>query len=179
MTLVCPLPRLLLVDLPDQKHFSSEQIDFLDKFFKDNPWADSAPVESVAKATCLTDSIIKVGPFVGDACPHTRSRQAYVDQRRAKWNSMYAASNGYFNYNHNEFIPPSNPTQAFIKNDFDITTARKGPSTLMPIIGSFRLASNEFFCSSSTPAGNFPIATHAAGMTMNAVRLAHDSSLPV
>ena len=45
----------------DQKHFSAEQIDFLDKFFKDNPWADNAQIESIVKATGLTESIIKVG----------------------------------------------------------------------------------------------------------------------
>lgn len=44
----------------DQKHFSAEQIDFLDKFFKDNPWADNAQIESIVKATGLTESIIKV-----------------------------------------------------------------------------------------------------------------------
>jgi hypothetical protein len=44
----------------DHKHFSAEQIDFLDKFFKDNPWADNAQIESIVKATGLTDTIIKV-----------------------------------------------------------------------------------------------------------------------
>ena len=44
----------------DQKHFSAEQIDFLDKFFKDNPWAETAQLESIVKETGLTDSIIKV-----------------------------------------------------------------------------------------------------------------------
>ncbi len=44
----------------DQKLFSAEQIDFLDKFFKENPWADNAPIESIVKATGLTESIIKV-----------------------------------------------------------------------------------------------------------------------
>jgi hypothetical protein len=44
----------------DHKHFSAEQIDFLDKFFKDNPWADNAQIESIVKATGLTESIIKV-----------------------------------------------------------------------------------------------------------------------
>jgi hypothetical protein len=29
--------------------FSKEQIDFLDKFFKDNPWADNAQIESIVK----------------------------------------------------------------------------------------------------------------------------------
>jgi hypothetical protein len=44
----------------DHKHFSAEQIDFLDKFFKDNPWADNAQIESIVKATGLAESIIKV-----------------------------------------------------------------------------------------------------------------------
>jgi hypothetical protein len=44
----------------DPKQCSSEQIDFLDKFFKDNPWADSAQCESIVKATGLTESIVKV-----------------------------------------------------------------------------------------------------------------------
>ena len=48
------------LDLLDQKHFSTEQIDFLDKFFKDNPWADNAQIESIVKQTGLTESIIKV-----------------------------------------------------------------------------------------------------------------------
>ena len=46
----------------DQKHFSAEQIDFLDKFFKDNPWADNAQIESIVKATGLAEPIIKVQP---------------------------------------------------------------------------------------------------------------------
>lgn len=44
----------------DYKHFSTEQICFLDKFFKDNPWAENAQMESIVKATGLTESIIKV-----------------------------------------------------------------------------------------------------------------------
>ena len=44
----------------DQKHFSAEQIDFLDKFFKENPWADNAQIESIVKATGLPESTIKV-----------------------------------------------------------------------------------------------------------------------
>ena len=44
----------------DHKLFSAEQIDFLDKFFKDNPWADNAQIESIVKATGLTESVIKV-----------------------------------------------------------------------------------------------------------------------
>lgn len=44
----------------DQKHFSAEQIDFLDKFFKENPWADNAQIESIVKATGCNESMIKV-----------------------------------------------------------------------------------------------------------------------
>jgi hypothetical protein len=44
----------------DHKLFSAEQIDFLDKFFKDNPWADNAQIESIVKATGLAESVIKV-----------------------------------------------------------------------------------------------------------------------
>lgn len=44
----------------DYKHFSAEQINFLDKFFKENPWADSAQIESIVKATGLSETIIKV-----------------------------------------------------------------------------------------------------------------------
>lgn len=44
----------------DQKHFSAEQIDFLDKFFKENPWADNAQIESIVKATGLAEPVIKV-----------------------------------------------------------------------------------------------------------------------
>jgi hypothetical protein len=72
--------------------FSKEQIDFLDKFFKDNPWADNAQIESIVKQTGFNESIIK----------------NYIDQRRIKWNN-------YFNYNSNEFIP----TQTLIKNDYN------------------------------------------------------------
>lgn len=48
------------LDLLDQKHFSNEQIDFLDKFFKENPWAENAQIESIVKQTGLAESIIKV-----------------------------------------------------------------------------------------------------------------------
>jgi len=44
----------------DEKYFSNEQIEFLDKFFKDNPWADNAQIDSIVKQTGLTESIIKV-----------------------------------------------------------------------------------------------------------------------
>ena len=46
--------------MAEQKHFSAEQIDFLNKFFKDNPWAETAQLESIVKETGLTESIIKV-----------------------------------------------------------------------------------------------------------------------
>lgn len=59
---ICELNSVSL-DLLDQKHFSNEQIDFLDKFFKDNPWADHAQIESIAKQTGLAESIIKVGRY--------------------------------------------------------------------------------------------------------------------
>ena len=48
------------LEMLDQKHFSAEQIDFLDKFFKENPWADNAQIETIVKATGLTELIIKV-----------------------------------------------------------------------------------------------------------------------
>jgi hypothetical protein len=48
---------ILILDLLE---FSKEQIDFLDKFFKDNPWADHAQIETIVKQTGLTESIIKV-----------------------------------------------------------------------------------------------------------------------
>ncbi|CAF3349161.1 unnamed protein product [Rotaria socialis] len=129
-------------DLLDQKHFSIEQIEFLDKFFKDNPWADHAQIESIVKQTGLTESIIK----------------AYVDQRRAKWNAIYT-SNNYLNYNSNEFIPTSNSTQALIKNDFDMTSAAA--------IATPSQSSNELFCSSyppppPPPTTNFPMPAHAS-----------------
>ncbi|CAF2693389.1 unnamed protein product [Rotaria sp. Silwood2] len=134
------------IEMLDYKHFSAEQINFLDKFFKDNPWADNAQIESIAKATGLSESIIKT----------------YIDQRRAKWNSMYT-SNNYLNYNTNDFSNDlstqssfHNVNQHFIgnnntmKNDFDISSTQ----------------SNELFCSSSTPyptsTTNFPIPAHAS-----------------
>ncbi len=40
--------------------FSKEQLEFLDKFFKDNPWADTAQIESIVKQTGLNELIIKV-----------------------------------------------------------------------------------------------------------------------
>jgi hypothetical protein len=40
--------------------FSKEQLEFLDKFFKDNPWADNAQIESIVKQTGLNELIIKV-----------------------------------------------------------------------------------------------------------------------
>jgi hypothetical protein len=46
--------------MADHKQFSAEQIDFLDKFFKENPWAETAQVELIVKETGLTESIIKV-----------------------------------------------------------------------------------------------------------------------
>ena len=49
-----------ILEMFDYKHFSIEQIHFLDKFFKDNPWADNAQIESLVKATGLTESVIKV-----------------------------------------------------------------------------------------------------------------------
>ncbi len=83
----------------DLGEFSKEQNEFLDKFFKDNPWADNAPIDIIVKQTGLTESIIK----------------GYIDQRRMKWYS----SNNYLNSN--EFIP----TQTIIKNDYDITTSKR------------------------------------------------------
>lgn len=44
----------------DHKHFSAEQIDFLDKFFKENPWADNAQIETIVKSTGLPEITIKV-----------------------------------------------------------------------------------------------------------------------
>jgi hypothetical protein len=57
--------------------------------------------------------------------------KAYVDQRRAKWNSMYT-SNNYLNYNTNDFPSESsfhNVNQQFVgnnsmKNDFDVSSTR-------------------------------------------------------
>lgn len=46
--------------MSDHKHFSAEQIDYLDKFFKENPWADNAQIESIVKASGCAESIIKV-----------------------------------------------------------------------------------------------------------------------
>ena len=46
--------------MPDHKHFSAEQIDYLDKFFKENPWADHAQIESIVKQTGFNEIIIKV-----------------------------------------------------------------------------------------------------------------------
>ncbi|CAF3697813.1 unnamed protein product, partial [Rotaria sp. Silwood1] len=135
------------IEMLDYKHFSAEQINFLDKFFKDNPWADNAQIESIAKATGFAESTIKI----------------YIDQRRAKWNSMYT-SNNYLNYNTNDFSNDlstqssfHNVNQHFIgnnnntmKNDFDI------PST----------QSNELFCTSSTSyptsTTNFSIPAHGS-----------------
>lgn len=99
----------------DQKHFSAEQIDFLDKFFKENPWAESAQLESIVKETGLNESMIK----------------SYLDQRRAKWNSMYS-SNNYLNYSNNEFGSDSSfhhAHQQFLghnsmKNEFDLGSTR-------------------------------------------------------
>ncbi|CAF3608962.1 unnamed protein product [Adineta steineri] len=85
----------------------------------DNPWADNAQIESIVKQTGLTESIIKT----------------YIEQRRAKWSSIYSSHN-YSNYTPNEFIP--------IKNDFDTTATT---TTTHP---------NELFCSSSAyPSANF------------------------
>lgn len=44
----------------DQKHFSAEQIDFLDKFFKENPWAETAQIDAIIKETGLAESTVKV-----------------------------------------------------------------------------------------------------------------------
>ncbi|CAF1392474.1 unnamed protein product [Rotaria magnacalcarata] len=132
------------MDMHDHKHFSAEQINFLDKFFKENPWAENAQIESIVKATGLTESIIKV----------------YIDQRRSKWSSMYP-SNNYLNYAANEFSNDlstssfHNANQHFIgnnpmKNDFDLSSTQP----------------NELFCSSSTSyptsTANFPIPAHAS-----------------
>jgi hypothetical protein len=62
--------------------------------------------------------------------------KAYIDQRRAKWNSMYT-SNNYLNYNTNDFSTDlstqtsfHNVNQQFIgnnsvKNDFDVSSTRE------------------------------------------------------
>ncbi len=39
---------------------SKEQMEFLDKFFKDNPWADNAQIDAIVKQTGLNERIIKV-----------------------------------------------------------------------------------------------------------------------
>ncbi|CAF0739657.1 unnamed protein product [Adineta steineri] len=142
------------IEMHDQKHFSAEQIDFLDKFFKDNPWADNAQIESIVKATGLTESIIK----------------AYIDQRRAKWNAMYT-SNNYLNYNPNDFSTDlsaqssfHNVNQQFIgnnsmKNEFDITSTQ----------------SNEIFCSSST---SYPTPPTAPSFSIPAHTSDYYSSYP-
>jgi hypothetical protein len=60
---------LVSLDLLDQKHY-----DFLDKFFKDNPWADNAHMELIIKQTGLNESIIK----------------SYIEQRRM---NIYSSNN--------------------------------------------------------------------------------------
>lgn len=47
----------------DLVEYSKEQIEFLDKFFKDNPWADHAHIELIVKQTGLNEIIIKVKHF--------------------------------------------------------------------------------------------------------------------
>ncbi|CAF0718258.1 unnamed protein product [Adineta steineri] len=103
----------------------------------DNPWADNAQIESIVKQTGLTESIIKT----------------YIEQRRAKWSSIYSSHN-YSNYTPNEFIP--------IKNDFDTTTTTT--TTRIENLINFILLNlcffvadpNELFCSSSAyPSANF------------------------
>lgn len=132
------------IEMLDHKHFSAEQIDFLDKFFKENPWADNAQIETIVKSTGLPEITIK----------------AYIDQRRAKWNTIYS-SNNYLNYNTNEFSSDlsgqtsfHNVNQQFLgnntmKNDFDVSATQ----------------SNELFCSSSsypTSSASFSIPAHAS-----------------
>lgn len=51
---------LCLAEMLDLKHVSAEQIDFLDKFFKENPWAENAQVDSIVKETGLAASMVKV-----------------------------------------------------------------------------------------------------------------------
>lgn len=48
---------ILVLDLVE---YSKEQIDILDKFFKENPWADHAQIESIVKQTGFNETIIKV-----------------------------------------------------------------------------------------------------------------------
>jgi hypothetical protein len=114
----------LILDLGE---YSKEQNEFLDKFYKDNPWADNAPIDIIVKQTGLSESIIK----------------GYIDQRRMKW----YASNNYLNSN--EFIP----TQTIIKNDYDITTSKRKELITKKKVFFFNINSiletNEFFCSSS------------------------------
>ena len=52
---------LVSLDLFDEKHY-----EFLEKFFKDNPWADNAHIELIIKQTGLNESIIR----------------SYIEQRR-------------------------------------------------------------------------------------------------
>ena len=47
-------------ELNDQKHLTNEQIEFLEKFFKENPWADQAQLDAIVKATGLNEPMIKV-----------------------------------------------------------------------------------------------------------------------
>lgn len=166
----------------DQKHFSAEQIDFLDKFFKDNPWADNAQLESIVKATGLAEPIIKV-KLNGKKTPLNSSHlQAYIDQRRAKWNSMYN-SNSYLNYNTNEFSADLSAQSSFhngnaqflatnsMKNDYDVSTSRMFERRFercgCSYGGRYFVEPNELFCSSSTSyptsAAAFPIPAHASG----------------
>ena len=59
--IICELNSACFVlDLSGQKHYSNEQIDFLDKFCKDNPWADSTQIESIVKHTGLSELMVKV-----------------------------------------------------------------------------------------------------------------------
>jgi hypothetical protein len=128
---------VLFIDMHDYKHFSAEQINFLDKFFKENPWAENAQIESIVKATGLTESIIKVSEIKIKYAILYFIAKVYIDQRRSKWNSMYP-SNNYLNYGNNEFSNDlstsssssfHNANQHFIgnnsmKNDFDLSSTR-------------------------------------------------------
>ena len=142
-------------ELSEQKHLTNEQIEFLEKFFKENPWADQAQLDAIVKATGLNETMIKVRRRSRDegSSSDVLSLQIYLEQRRMKWNQIYANhSNPYFSYHSSDHGNSSS-----MKNEFDSTPSEISSPSLR---SELFLSSDphDFFCSaapSAYPSGRF------------------------
>lgn len=77
------------LELNDQKHLTDEQMEFLEKFFKENPWADQAQLDAIVKATGFNETMVKVsGSICEEEEEDERDIHFHSDLRRTTTNEM-------------------------------------------------------------------------------------------